>query len=150
MRDRREEILVRLRDVLAAVPGIVKVGRNAEDVSGRSRPAIILHDGATALKDSGGGGAPNSQAQIMRLSPQIYLLLGAPTEDLGPAASRFLVLILAAVLRDTLLIEMVGGERRRGIFFDGAGLETVTGETREGRFDIAISFDYPFVVSELT
>lgn len=150
MRDRREELLARLGDVLAAVPGIVKFARNVDDISAAHRPAAILHDGATSLKDTGAGGAANSQAQMMRLSPQIYLLLGAPSADLGPLASALCVAIVAAVLKDTLLVEMVGGERRRGIIFEGAGLETVTGETREGRFEISISFDYPFAVSELT
>lgn len=150
MRDRREEILARLRDVLVTVPGIVKVARNAGDISAAHRPAIILHDGAVELKDTGAGGAPNSQAQIMRMTPQIWLFLGAPSEALGPLASGFLLSILARVLPDTLLVEMIGGERRQGILWEAAGLETVTGETREGRFDITISFDYPFVLTELT
>jgi hypothetical protein len=148
--DRREQILARLRALMTLIPGLVKVARNADEASGQARPALILHDGVTERIDNGEGGSVNSQAQMMRLSPSIALLMGKPTEEIGPALSEFLRLILLAVLNDAELKSILNaGDRNQVMRFESLAVTTEAGETREGRMEMVFTFDYPFILSEL-
>jgi hypothetical protein len=149
MIDRREEILARLRLLIADIPGVVRAARNGDELSGRSRPAIFLQDAVEERVDNGMGGPTNSQAQMMRLSPHINLLMGQPTEELGPAMSEFRRLLVVKILNDATLIEMLGGDRRQTMRFESCAVTTEAGETREGRMELVFTFDYPFKLSEL-
>jgi hypothetical protein len=151
MIDRREQILARLRALIGDIAGPVKTVRNGDELSGQSRPAIFLHDGVEERVDTGQGGAPNSQTQLMRMHPQIALLMGAPTEEIGPAMSEFRRLVLVAVLNDATLVGMVGvGGRKPAMWLESCAVTTESGETREGRMDMVFTFDYPFKISELS
>lgn len=151
MIDRREQILARLREIIGTIPGTLKAVRNGDELSGRARPAIFLHDAVEERVDTGEGGPRSSQAQLMRMHPQITFLMGEPTEAIGPAMSAFRGLVLAAVLNDATLISITGhGERKAAMWFESSAVTTEAGETREGRMDMVFTFDYPLKISELS
>jgi len=150
MIDRREQILARLRVLIGTIPGVVKAARNGDELSGLSRPAIFLHDAVEERVDTGGGGALDSQEQLMRLWPTIALLMGAPTEEIGPAISELRRLVLLAVLGDAELRTATGvPARKQTIRFESLAVTTEAGETREGRADLVFEIDYVFKISEL-
>jgi hypothetical protein len=149
--DRREAILARLRVLIGTIPGVVKAVRNGDELSGRARPAVFMHDAVEARVDTGEGGPPDSGAQLMRLSPQVALLMGEPTEAIGPAISEFRRRLVVAVLGDAELRSLTGiPARKTAIRFDSCAVTTEAGETREGRADLVFEIDYDFKLSDLT
>ena len=151
MIDRREALLARLRVLIGTIPGVVKAVRNGDELTGKARPAVFLHDAVEARVDTGVGGPPDSQEQLMRLSPQVALLMGEPTEEIGPAISEFRRRLVVAVLTDTVLRGLTGmPARKTAIRFDSCAVTTEAGETREGRADLVFEIDYVFKLSELT
>jgi len=149
IRDRREEILARLRMILETVPGIKKAARNLEEISGSDRPAIVMHDAAES--DAGlANRLPKSKNDMMVLSPQIYILLGARALVVGSKISELRMAVLPVILKDEQLQELTGGSRGNGdIHYTGCGLDTTSGENREARLELSFEFTYPLLMTEL-
>lgn len=148
--DRREEILARLEVIFTEIPGIVKVGRNVDDVSGRARPAIIMHDAGEENADI--GNRPNgAQKDFLSLSPQIYILLGNRSDIVGSQISQYRNYLVKRVWRDAVLRDLVGIGRNKesDILYHGCGLETTAGETREARLEVRFVFTYLLDLAEL-
>lgn len=149
--DRREQILSRLMTIFDEMPGIVKTGRNVEDVSGRNRPAIIMHDAGEETADI--ANRPNgAKKNFMKLSPQIYIKLGDRKEIVGSRISEFRNSLVKSIWGDVILRDLVGIGRNKesDILYHGCGLDTSTGETREANLEIRFEFTYLLDLNELT
>lgn len=150
--DRRELILDRLETIFRAIPGIVKVARNREDVSGRSRPAIILHDGGEDSADYSQRpiGTPKD---FITMSPQVIVLIGSPSDEVGTDINGWRAKVLPLIMQDVTIRQLCGvvyGARAGGdLRYMGCGLDTVYGETREARLDLRFEFIYPLDPAEL-
>lgn len=149
--DRREEILNRLMAIYDGIPGIVKTGRNVEDVSGKDRPAIIMHDAVEEAADMQNRPI-GAKKDFMKLNPQIVLILGNRAQIVGSQISEFRKLLIKLIWEDTILRELVGIPRNKesDIRYHGCTLETTTGETREARLEVRFEFTYLLDVAELT
>lgn len=141
MTDRREDILSRIRDILEEVPGIVRAGRNVEDVSGgaSARPAAILYDGSEDNADY--SGRPKfSPKDYVTMTPQIVILLGARSEAVGTRVNDIRRLLIPLVYQDATIKQLCtpAGD----ITYRSGALDTSTGETREARFEIRFDITY--------
>lgn len=151
MLDRREQILARLRVIIEEVPGIRSAGRNRDDVQGRSRPAILMHDAAedtAALSNRPSGRNTKNTKDLMTLSPQLYVMLGATADLVGGLISDFRRQLIPLVWTDAQLWDLVGGNG--DIRYLGCGLDTTTGESREARLEVKFEFTYMLDCKELT
>lgn len=156
MPDKREQILVRCRQVIEAVPGLASsggqvrgVGRNRDDITGKARPAIIVHDGGEEVVEM--SSMPRrSGVQLVKMQPQFVILIGSETEQIGTLANQFRAALINAIFTDDTLIGLAGGPFGNGdIRYEGCELETQAGTTREARLTVNISFTYAFRTSDL-
>jgi hypothetical protein len=146
MRDVREQILSRLMTIFEEVPGILTAARNREDVSGKARPAIIMHDAAEDTSDLSNRPRRVTKDEMV-LSPQIYILLGDKADVVGSKVSEFRNWLVNLVWTDSILKDLTGGNG--DIRYTGCGLDTTTGETREARLEVRFEFTYVLDAAEL-
>ena len=147
--DRRELILVRLLVILQGIPGVTLGARNRGSVSGKAQPALVMHDAveeATEISYSREG-VHYAYKALMRLSPQIYILLGNPSDVIGSDVSAMRQLLVPAIWTDPTLRGYCGSNG--DVRYIGCGLTTETGETREARLDVKFEFIYVLSASEL-
>lgn len=152
--DRREQILARCETLIGMVPGIVIGERNRGEVTGKRRPAIILHDGPEEVveQDAGdNGGSRNSLVQRMRMEPQFQIKLTAPADQIGPQANSLRVALLKTLYSDDELLDLLGVENSKSsrIRYLGGGLATDDGEQREGTLDVNMALTYVFRIADL-
>ena len=146
MADKREAILVRLLAVCAGLDDIAATARNATDVAGGTRPALIVQDGSEERND-----APRSENRSrvsrMELNAQVWLFVRAVAADAGPLMSRFRNRLILAVINDSELQTLTGtvGEIR----YDGCTVIDPNPETREPRMDLNFAFVYTLAISDL-
>lgn len=148
MIDRREEILARIRVILEEVPGVKRAARNREDVSGKDRPALIMHDAVEETADFPGRPRKTFSKDVMKLLPQIYILLGDRSEVVGSKVSELRSALVPLIWQDQQLKDLVGSNGF--IRYMGCGLDTTTGETREARLELKFEFEYTLDAAELT
>lgn len=146
MRDVRELILSRLDTILEEVPGVVKATRNREFVSGKSRPAIILHDAGEDTSDLSNRPRRATKEEMV-LSPQIDILLGDKSDVVGSKVSEIRNWVIYLVWTDSILKDLTGGNG--DVHYTGCALDTATGETREARLSIRFEFTYILDAAEL-
>jgi hypothetical protein len=153
MLDRREQILQRLEYIFTTIPAVTKTARNREDVSGKSRPAILLHDAAEDVVDLGERPATATK-DFVTMSPQIMVLLGAPAGDVGTQIAAFRASIIPAVLLDTQLRSLCAAQLPHGgggrVRYMGCLLDTTTGETTEARLELKFELTYLMDPAELS
>ena len=87
--DKREEILARLLQVAASVPGVAIAVRNQDEISERSRPAIVVFDAdesadETAERQDHPGRAPN----IVAMTPEVLILWARRPRVSVPRSTR--------------------------------------------------------------
>ena len=147
MADQREVILARLAALCGGVSGVSAVVRNALDVPGNARPAVIIQDGLETLQDQAAG-SHHSEVQRMELSPgiSVYVRAGGAA-DPGVLLSRYRSAIIAAVLSDGALRDAVGSNGR--IRYEGCVVLPPDAEAKEHRVDITIVFVYAFRLGDL-
>lgn len=149
MRDVREEILVRLLQVLQsgeAVP-LAVAHRNRSDLETMERPCAILLDGAesaTASLQRKSSRGPDIRVDLVEMRPQIFLFLQARKEseasERGPELNAYRIGVLNAVRNDGELIELVGSNG--GIFYRGCDTDMQTGEAVQGMMLFHFAFQY--------
>lgn len=142
-RDRREEIIVQLMTLAAALPGIRRAVRNEETISGRSGPLVAFWEGDESCDDSKGVG---SGLQV-DMSPEIRILTDAAAADIGTQLNTFRLGLYKAIMLDDTLKSICG--RAGGIFYRGLTTETARGERIEGGIGLNFVFRYPMVPDEL-
>ena len=149
MTDRRERILARLLGIAQAVPGLVATFRNKDEISDRQRPAIVILDADEAADDADPAGLarrPNAPRRI-GMTPEIYLMLGAKPEDVGPAINGFRAAFIKAVLVDSELATIVGSNG--DIRYEGCATGLSRGRTMEAEMGLSFTFSYILRPDEL-
>ncbi len=159
----RETILARLLLLAQGVPGINAAVRNAADVPGLVRPAIIIEDGAEALDVSpidGGVGAAKprgvrlSQRQRMAMTPDIKILASASAAAVGTLLNQCAERFIAALMQDEELLAAVGidpasktgvGEIR----YEECLLEPAPATSTERRLTLKLIFVYIYQTAGL-
>lgn len=147
MVDLREQILVRLAVVCAAVTGVLAVARNRTDVLLTQRPAVLVNGGAEQIISNPRPAARFSQVQLMELTPGITLLVRSDEADAGALLSLFRGLLVNAILSDATLRGIV--TTNGTIRYDGCNEVDPTPESKEPRLELQIAFTYPLRLSDL-
>jgi hypothetical protein len=152
MTDRREQILVRLLEVLATVEGILAAYRNRGELPDARLPAAVLLDGRETMKTSTAGrGHRELPPSVFILTPQIYVIL-KPSKNItnagvGEELSVYRVRVLKAILRDEALRGLLGTNGE--IEFRSSETDMQSGSTLEGQLRLDLAFYYPFIPNEL-
>lgn len=154
MIDQRERVLAHCAALIATVPGVVQTARNAGEVTGKRRPAIIQDDGTEEVVDEdagSAGGSKNSLVQRMRLDVAFRILVEAPAEAIGPLASQLRSDLIVTLFSDDTLLDLLGVAHSRStrIKFVGSMFDTSDGEQREGTMTVNLAFTYVFKLADL-
>jgi hypothetical protein len=145
--DIREQILERLK-IVCQVDGVKGVGRNVQDLADLVRPAVIIHDGNEQIDQQAGRPDPRGRVQLQELMPIFCIYFNSSTKNIGSVANQFRMAIVAAIFNDTDLAALLFNKQ---IYYKGCTLvPPEMTETREARFEIEVSFTYPFRVSDFT
>jgi hypothetical protein len=146
--DKREEILVRLVQVISAIPGVWKVYRNRPAISAAQRPAIVVLDsdeegtlGAFAL------GRPLASPGIMRMTPEVCLMAAGESDTIGASLSAMRFLVIPAILTDDFLSTLVG--TIGGVQYQGCTTDLGRGRTMEGELVLNFEIHYALKLSEM-
>lgn len=113
MIDTREDILVRLVAVSAAIPNIRSAHRNNVELSEDQLPAVIVFDGDEDTDDTADASMrPPYRPTIVTMTPQI--VIAQQTDAVGSELSVFRRELLRRVLTDTELNEQIVKTGRNG------------------------------------
>lgn len=138
--DRRELCLAHLFDILQDVEGVSTVLRNEKDISGPKRPGIILMD---ADDDTGDvpPGRPSSGPEMVSMVPEVRILAGGTSAEVGPALNAIRLKVIEVVKNDSqwpTILTTNGGVR-----FLGTGTELARGRNMSGEMVLSFMFSYP-------
>ena len=139
--DRREQILQRLLEVAAAVPGVITAIRNQDEISERRRPAVAIFDADEIVDEASErqdhpGRAPN----LVVMTPEVLILLGASPESIGTALNALRAKLVKAVLTDAQLIALAGTNGR--VRYAGCSTHLGHGRSMEGFMGVQFAFAY--------
>jgi hypothetical protein len=159
MTNRRENILQRISDITVNAKtgaGIVTAVRNRGLLSTEKRPASVLLDADesqfTNQRDLRGRQA-GMRAQIMRMQPQLFIILDEqrPTNDqAGPSGDQNIGTLLNQ-MRNALVNAIGADEELRGllganggIVYQGCETDLKSGSALTGQMKINMDFIYPY------
>ena len=108
MPDVREQILARLVAIAAEVPGIVSTGRNRIAFSETAPPAIVVLDADEAAEEEDRASRPAHAPQLVVMTPELFVLIGAPAAEIGTELNAFRRRIVRRVLTDAPLLALAG------------------------------------------
>jgi hypothetical protein len=147
MADPREAILNQILYLAENIPGVVLAARNAPDVPGIKRPAMIVHDGEEIFS-SAADSERAGQVQLNELRPVVAILVSIDAVALGTQLNTFRALLLSSVINDPVIgsYMLPDGFLR----YEGCAVEEIVAESREGRMTVHFTFCYPFRVADLT
>lgn len=139
--DKREQILQRLLEVAAGVPGVVTAVRNQDEISEHKRPAIAIFDADETADESAdqqghAGRAPN----LIEMTPEVLILLGARPEIVGSALNALRATLIRAVLTDAQLVALAGPNGR--LRYAGCSTHLGHGRSMEGSMGLHFNFAY--------
>jgi hypothetical protein len=139
--DKREAILQRLVEIAAGLQGIATVVRNQDEISEHKRPAIAVFDADESADEAAErldhpGRAPN----LVVMTPEILILLGALPESVGPALNAMRAKLVKAVLTDAQLISLAGVNGR--VRYAGCSTHLGHGRSMEGSMGVQFTFAY--------
>jgi hypothetical protein len=142
--DRREEILLRLLSLAAAVEGIVKTARNTTEFPEQLRPAAVLFDG--------GEGAPEEMnpprgrsidaSRVMVMTPQLVILLGEDEANVGSEINVLRARLLRTIQTDTTLAALTF----KGVGVAYLGCDTNLDAGRGTEAEMSFSYAIPYVL----
>ena len=149
MPDKREAILVRLEEIVAAVDGFVTTGRNHSDLEDTDLPALVVIDGDEDAADTDEGGAkqPGLRPRIMVMRPVISAVLLGLREANGPKAQELRARLVNAVATDTELQTLCLNKR-----MSYEGLKSLPSKGARGDIygmSLAFTFTYVFRPQDL-
>lgn len=152
MVDKREQVLTRIFAVLETIPGVVSHVRNRVELSDDKRPALYLLDGdETADETAFGKGRLNASPNIITLKPEVWVSLEnrqPKNENLGQDLNAYRVLLIKAMLNDSQLIALTGGDFGN-IRYMGAVTDLARGRDTAGVMGLMFAFVYMLKPSEL-
>ena len=148
MPDLREQIMARLLEVAASVPGVQTAARNRGGISEGGRPAIVVLDADEAVDDEFiDPGRPARGPQIVMMTPEVFVLVGRRAADIGAELNAFRRRIIRRVLTDAPLIDLVGPNG--SIRYLGCGTQLAVGRTMEGEMAVSFAFRYALRPTDL-
>jgi len=139
--DKREAILKRLVEIATGLPGIATAVRNQDEISEHARPAIAVFDAdetadERAQQQGHSGRAPN----VVEMTPEVLILLGAKPEHVGHALNELRAKLVKAVLTDTQLSTLAGANGR--VRYAGCSTHLGHGRSMEGSMGVHFTFAY--------
>ena len=140
MADKREQILSRLLAVAQGIPGIAGAFRNKDEISDKTRPAIVILDADETADDADPVNRPTRAPRRIAMTPEIYLLLGAKPENVGIDINALRATFIKSVLTDAGLLLIVG--TNGDIRYEGCATSLARGRNMEGEMGISFSFAY--------
>jgi hypothetical protein len=147
MTDLREDILNRLLEVVAGIPGIVSSARNDVDISEGRLPSVGVLDGdeeSNGLDDIGSSRPPN-RPYVVQLTPHVVIV--EQKEAAGTQLSGFRREVIKRVLNDGQLIALVG--TNGAICYLGNQSDFGWGRSLQGAMAVQFTFKYPLKIEEL-
>ncbi|MDE2284714.1 MAG: hypothetical protein KGK33_08890 [Hyphomicrobiales bacterium] len=139
--DKREAILQRLVEIAAGLPGIATAVRNQDEISEHARPAIAVFDAdETADERAEQQGHPGRAPNIVEMTPEVLILLGAKPERVGPALNEVRAKLVRAVLIDAQLSTLAGANGR--VRYAGCSTHLGHGRSMEGSMGVHFTFAY--------
>lgn len=139
--DKREQILVRLVDIAATIPGINIAVRNQDELSERKRPAIAIFDAdETADEASERQDHPGRVPNIVVMTPEVMILIGASPTAVGSSLNSLRAKLVKAVLTDAQLTALVGTNGR--VRYAGCSTHQGHGRSMEGFMGVHFAFAY--------
>jgi hypothetical protein len=152
MVDVREDVLARLLEVVAMIPGMVSVHRNNVDITEDQLPAVVVFDADEETDDAQDvGQRPPNRPTLVRMTPEIVIA----EKTAGQVGSELTALrreLIKRVLTDTELNEVIV---KTGRFGNGAirylGCQTDVGWMRSmhGALRAQFMFKYTLKPDEL-
>jgi hypothetical protein len=146
VRDRREEIAVRIVELAGLVPGVT-VLRNVQTVTtARVKPVVVIWDGDEQPAIDRALPGP----QIIEMTPEIRILKQSSTGGVGSDLNALRLALLKTVYDDCAsgqLKEIVGANGKVG--YGGCAMSGERGERIEGELLVTLTFQYPLIASEL-
>ena len=147
MADKRELLLSRLLTIAQGISGVASAVRNKDEISDKARPAIVILDADEVADDADPSNRPVRSPRRVAMTPEIYLLLGAKPEHVGPEINALRAKFIKAVLTDGELLAIVGsnGDSR----YEGCATSLARGRNMEGEMGISFSLTYTLRPEEL-
>lgn len=141
MTDKREQILEKIKTVLADIEGVQFVGRNLDQLPADKRPALLILDGdEEGLRDADGRNRGAGSPNRVKLKPEIYITMDSrkpQNKDLG----RDLNLLRGKVIKALVFnVELTG--LCENVFYAGAVSDLAKGREMLGQMGLAIEFTY--------
>jgi hypothetical protein len=139
--DKREAILGRLVEIAAGVQGIATAVRNQDEISERARPAIVVFDADEAADERAEQqGHPGRAPNIVEMTPEVLILLGATPERVGSDLNALRAALIKAVLTDSQLTALAGTNGR--VRYAGCYTHLGQGRSMEGSMGVHFTFAY--------
>ncbi len=146
MADVRELILVRLTEIIGAVPGIETTGRNLVEQSEVKTPLIVLYDGDEEAMETAKAG-PVGQVRVML--PSVVLSLGDVAESAGSVTNEWRAKIIKPILYDTEIKNLCSGIINGGVKFAACTTSLNQGRTMQVELVINLEVRYSFIPAHL-
>ncbi len=148
MQDRREALLERLDDILAAIPGVASYAANRDDANEADRPAIRLFDADEQADDGARGrGRPGHAVNLQTMSPEIHVVVDVPINQTRTELSRLRREIIRAIAVDAELHGLCTSNGE--IAYEGCVTGFAAGRSFQREMMLAFSFTYPLDPEEL-
>ena len=113
MADTREDILARLLEVVATIPGMVSVHRNNVDITEDQLPAALVFDGDEETDDASDlSMRPPHRPTVVQMMPEI--VIAQQTDEIGSDLTTLRRELIRRVLTDTELNEQIVKTGRHG------------------------------------
>ncbi|MEK9752511.1 MAG: hypothetical protein VW338_04770 [Rhodospirillaceae bacterium] len=139
MADPREDILVRLQAVCAAVEGIAGCYRN-DEIPETARPAIMILDADETAADDDPQPRPPAWRRRVTMTPELYVLLGGPPATVGSDLNALRAKVIKAVLTDATLNALT--LNGCGIRYEACVTALARGRSMEGELGLSFAFTY--------
>ena len=123
------------------MPGVATAVRNQDEISERARPAIAVFDAdETADERADEQGHPGRAPNIVVMTPEVLILLGAAPESVGSALNALRAKLVKAVLTDAQLIALAGPNGH--VRYAGCTTHLGHGRSMEGSMGVHFAFAY--------
>lgn len=148
MADRREGILSRLLEIAAALDGVKTAVRNQPDVSGGSRPAVIILDSDEAADSQEfDRGRPARSPNIVDMTPELVVLVGKASSEVGTTLNQLRAALVLGIMNDEQIASLTGSNGQ--VRYTGCTTQLQRGKTMEGEMSLMFTFRYPLIPDEL-
>jgi hypothetical protein len=146
MADIREQILDRLVTV-ARVSGIATAVRNQGEISDDVLPAVIVFDADEQANDNDPRTRQANAPRRVAMMPEIRLLLGGVSEQVGTDLNTYRSRIIKAVLTDDTLLALTA--ENQSARYEGCATQFKAGRAMQADMLLTFRFDYYLKPSDL-